>query len=338
MSLSHVIARRIVLLAVVLVGVSLLTFIISHAIPGDPARLLAGQRASAEVVEQIRRAHGLDQPLPVQYVRYMGGLLQGDLGVSIRTGRPVVQDLARFFPATLELVGTALFIAVIVGVPLGVWSASRQNSWVDHVSRTVSVAGVSTPLFWLGVVALTVLYGRLGWVPGSGRLSPFALPPPTVTGMYTIDSLIARDWATFVDAVHHLLLPAGCLAFVHIGIVARQVRSNVLEVLSQDYIRTAQAYGVPPRRVLYRHALRNALVPTFTVVGLALGDLLAGAVVTETIFAWPGMGSYVVDSISFLDFPAIMGFTLLVATGYTVINLVVDLVTLKLDPRIRAMG
>ncbi|MFS8629198.1 MAG: ABC transporter permease [Limnochordales bacterium] len=338
MSLGHVIARRIVLLVVVLFGVSLLTFIISHAIPGDPARLMAGQRASPEVVEQIRRNYGLDQPLPVQYIRYMSGLLHGDLGRSIRTGRPVVEDLARFFPATLELVGTALFIAVLVGVPLGVWSASRPNSWVDHLSRTVSVAGVSTPLFWLGVVALTVLYGRLGWVPGSGRLTPFAAPPPAVTGMYTIDALIARDWDTFVDALHHLLLPALCLAFVHVGLVARQVRASVLEVLSQDFIRTAHAYGVPPRRVLYRYALRNALVPTLTVVGLALGDLLAGAVVTETIFAWPGMGSYVVDSISFLDFPAIMGFTILVATGYTLINLVVDLLTLKLDPRIRAMG
>lgn len=338
MSLGHVIARRIVLLVVVLFGVSLLTFIISHAIPGDPARLMAGQRASAEVVEQIRRNYGLDQPLPVQYIRYMSGLLHGDLGRSIRTGRPVVEDLARFFPATLELVGTALFIAVLVGVPLGVWSASRPNSWVDHLSRTVSVAGVSTPLFWLGVVALTVLYGRLGWVPGSGRLTPFAAPPPAVTGMYTIDALIARDWDTFVDALHHLLLPALCLAFVHVGLVARQVRASVLEVLSQDFIRTAHAYGVPPRRVLYRYALRAALVPTLTVVGLALGDLLAGAVVTETIFAWPGMGSYVVDSISFLDFPAIMGFTILVATGYTLINLVVDLLTLKLDPRIRAMG
>lgn len=338
MSLGHVIARRIALLAVVLLGVSVLTFIISHAIPGDPARLLAGQRASAEVVEQIRRNYGLDQPLPVQYVRYMSGLMQGDLGRSIRTGRPVAEDLARFFPATLELVATALFLAVLIGIPLGVWSASRQNSWVDHLSRTVSVAGASVPLFWLGVVALTVLYGRLGWVPGSGRLSPFAPPPPTVTGMYTVDALIARDWSTFLDALHHLLLPAACLAFVHVGLVARQVRSNLLEVLGQDFIRTAHAYGLPPRRVLYRHALRNALVPTLTVVGLALGDLLAGAVVTETIFAWPGMGSYVVDSISFLDFPAIMGFTLLVATGYTVINLIVDLLTLKLDPRIRAMG
>lgn len=338
MSLGHVVGRRLALLALVLVGVSLLTFLISHAIPGDPARLLAGQRASDEVVVQIRRTHGLDQPLPVQYVRYVTGLMKGDLGRSIRTGRPVMDDLGRFFPATLELVGFAFTIALVAGIPLGVMSASRQNSWIDHIGRGFSVAGVSVPLFWLGIVALTILYGRLGVLPGSGRLSVFGLPPASVTGLYTVDALIAGDWSTFVDALRHLILPAGCLGFVHVGIVARQVRSGVLEVLSQDYIRTARAYGVPPRRVLYRHALRNSLIPTLTVIGLALGDLLAGAVVTEMIFAWPGMGSYVVDSIAFLDFPAIMGFTLLVATGYTLINLLVDLLTLKLDPRIRAMG
>src|SRR5690625_471944 len=231
MSLGHIIARRLALLVLVLVGVSVLTFLISHAIPGDPARLLAGQRASDEVVEQIRRTHGLDQPLPVQYVRYMSGLLKGDLGRSIRTGRPVLDDLGRFFPATLELIGTAMMMAVVIGILLGVVSASRQNSWVDHISRGVSVAGVSMPLFWLGVVALTVWYGRLGVLPGSGRLSPFGLPPSSVTGLYTVDAIIAGDWSTFVDVVRHLILPAGCLAFVHVGIVARQVRSSVLEVL-----------------------------------------------------------------------------------------------------------
>ncbi|HLT59029.1 MAG TPA: ABC transporter permease [Limnochordales bacterium] len=338
MGLGQVIARRLALMVLVLLGVTLLTFLIAHAIPGDPARLMAGQRASEEVVAQIRQAHGLDQPLPVQYARYMAGLLRGDLGRSIRTGRPVAEDLARFFPATLELVGAAMLLAVAAGIPLGVAAAARQNSWIDYLSRTASVAGVSMPLFWLGLVALVVLYGKLGWLPGSGRLSPFALPPPHVTGLYLIDAALARDWAAWRDALRHLLLPAACLAFVHVGLVARQVRASLLEVLQQDYIRTAQAYGVSPRRVLYRYALRNALVPTLTVVGLALGDLLAGAVVTETVFAWPGMGSYVVDSITSLDFPAIMGFTVVVAVGYSLINLLVDLLTLRLDPRIRAMG
>lgn len=336
--LGQVAVRRLALLGLVLVGVSLLTFLISHAIPGDPARLLAGQRASDEVVHQIRARYGLDQPLPVQYARYVVGLLQGDLGRSIRTGRPVAEDLARFFPATLELVVTALALAVVAGVPLGVISASRRNSWVDHLSRTVSVAGVSMPLFWLGVVALVLFYGRLGLLPGGGRLSPYALPPRTVTGFLVLDALLAGEWTVAVDALQHLVLPASCLAFVHLGLVARQVRASLLEVLEQEYIRTAWAYGVPPRRILYRHALRNAIIPTLTVVGLALGDLLAGAVVSETIFAWPGMGSYVVDSIAFLDFPAIMGFTLVVAAGYTVVNLAVDIMTLFLDPRIGAMG
>ena len=338
MGLGRLIARRLALMVLVLAGVTALTFLIAHAIPGDPARLLAGQRASDEVVAQIRRTHGLDQPLPVQYVRYMAGLLKGDLGRSIRTGRPVAEDLARFFPATLELVGAAMVLAVAIGIPLGVASAARHNSWIDHLTRSVSVAGVSMPLFWLGIMALVVLYGKLGWLPGSGRLSPFGLAPPPVTGMYLIDAALAGDWETWRDAARHLLLPASCLAFVHVGLVARQVRASLLDVLHQEYIRTAHAYGVPPRRVLYRYALRNALVPTLTVVGLALGDLVAGAVFTETVFAWPGMGTYVVDSITFLDFPAIMGFTVVVAVGYSVINLAVDLLTLRLDPRIRAMG
>ncbi|BAS27978.1 ABC transporter permease [Limnochorda pilosa] len=337
-SLGQVILRRLGLLVLVLAGVSVLTFLISQAIPGDPARLLAGQRASEQVLAQIRTTYGLDRPLAVQYVRYMGGLLRGDLGRSIRTGRPVAEDLARFFPATLELVATALLLAVAAGIPLGVISAARRNSWVDHLNRTVSVAGVSVPLFWLGVVVLVLFYGRLGILPGGGRLSPYGLPPPPITGILVLDAALARDGAALADALRHLVLPAGCLAFVHLGIVARQVRGSLLEVLDQDYIRTARAYGLPPRRVLYRHALRNAFIPTLTVVGLALGDLLAGAVVTESIFAWPGMGSYVVDSIAFLDFPAIMGFTLVVALGYTLINLAVDIVTILLDPRIRAMG
>ena len=246
--------------------------------------------------------------------------------------------MARFFPATLELVGTALFVAVIVGVPLGVWSASRQNSWVDHVSRGVSVAGVSMPLFWLGVVALTVLYGRLGWVPGSGRLSPFALPPPTVTGLYTVDALIAGDWATFVDAVRHLVLPAGCLAFVHVGLVARQVRSNVLEVLSQDYIRTAQAYGVPPRRVLYRHALRNSLVPDLDRRRPRARRSAGRRRRHRDDFRLAGHGQLRGGLHRVFGLPRHHGLHAAGGDGLHGHQLVVDLLTLKLDPRIRAMG
>ncbi|MEW6546662.1 MAG: ABC transporter permease [Bacillota bacterium] len=338
MGFGQLIARRMLLLLLVLFGVTVVTFSVSHLVPGDPARMLVGQRASQEVVEQMRHQLGLDRPIWEQYLRYMRNLMQGDLGISIRTQRPVVEDLVIFFPATLELALTAMFLAVAVGIPLGIVSATRKDTVADHVSRVLSVAGVSTPLFWLGLVALLVLYGRLGWLPGSGRLDPFIVPPPRLTGFLLLDSLLAGRPDAFWSTVRHLVLPALCLSYVHLAVVTRQVRASMLEVLSQDYIRTALANGIPGRSVIYRHALRNALIPTVTVVGLAVGDLLGGAILTETIFAWPGMGSYVVDSINFLDFPAIMGFTVFIAVGYVLINLVVDLTYMWLDPRIRAVG
>lgn len=338
MGFGQLIARRMLLLLLVLFGVTVITFSVSHLVPGDPARMLVGQRASQEVVEQMRHQLGLDRPVWEQYLRYMRDLLRGNLGISIRTQRPVSEDLVIFFPATLELALTAMFLAVVVGIPLGIVSATRKDALADHVSRLVSVAGVSTPLFWLGLVVLLVFYGRLGWLPGSGRLDPFIAAPPRVTGFLLLDSLLAGRPDAFWNALRHLVLPALCLSYVHLAVVTRQVRASMLEVLSQDYIRTALANGIPGRSVIYRHALKNALIPTVTVVGLAIGDLLGGAILTETIFAWPGMGSYVVDSINFLDFPAIMGFTVFIAVGYVLINLVVDLAYMWLDPRIRAVG
>ncbi|MEW5934067.1 MAG: ABC transporter permease [Bacillota bacterium] len=338
MGFGQLIARRMLLLLLVLFGVTVITFSVSHLVPGDPARMLVGQRASQEVVEQMRHQLGLDRPVWEQYLRYMRDLMRGNLGISIRTQRPVSEDLVIFFPATLELALTAMFLAVVVGIPLGIVSATRKDALADHVSRLVSVAGVSTPLFWLGLVVLLVFYGRLGWLPGSGRLDPFIAAPPRVTGFLLLDSLLAGRPDAFWNALRHLVLPALCLSYVHLAVVTRQVRASMLEVLSQDYIRTALANGIPGRSVIYRHALKNALIPTVTVVGLAIGDLLGGAILTETIFAWPGMGSYVVDSINFLDFPAIMGFTVFIAVGYVLINLVVDLAYMWLDPRIRAVG
>lgn len=338
MGFGQLIARRMLLLLLVLFGVTVITFSVSHLVPGDPARMLVGQRASQEVVEQMRHQLGLDRPVWEQYLRYMRDLMRGNLGISIRTQRPVSEDLVIFFPATLELALTAMFLAVVVGIPLGIVSATRKDALADHVSRLVSVAGVSTPLFWLGLVVLLVFYGRLGWLPGSGRLDPFIAALPRVTGFLLLDSLLAGRPDAFWNALRHLVLPALCLSYVHLAVVTRQVRASMLEVLSQDYIRTALANGIPGRSVIYRHALKNALIPTVTVVGLAIGDLLGGAILTETIFAWPGMGSYVVDSINFLDFPAIMGFTVFIAVGYVLINLVVDLAYMWLDPRIRAVG
>lgn len=338
MGFAQLITRRMLLLLLVLFGVTVITFSVSHLVPGDPARMLVGQRASQEVVERMRHQLGLDRPVWEQYLRYMKDLMRGDLGTSIRTQRPVSEDLVIFFPATLELALTAMFLAVVVGIPLGIVSATRKDSLADHASRVVSVAGVSTPLFWLGLVVLLVFYGRLGWLPGSGRLDAFIAAPPRVTGFLLLDSLLAGRADAFGNALRHLILPALCLSYVHLAVVTRQVRASMLEVLSQDYIRTALANGIPGRSVVYRHALKNALIPTVTVVGLAIGDLLGGAILTETIFAWPGMGSYVVDSINFLDFPAIMGFTVFIAVGYVLINLVVDLAYMWLDPRIRAVG
>jgi len=338
LSIGNLVIRRLSLLVLVLFGVTLITFAVSHLVPGDPARMLVGQRASEETLAKIRESLGLDLPLHIQYGRYMSGLLRLDLGTSIRTQRPVAEDLLTFFPATLELALCSIVLAVAVGIPLGVWSAVRKDTAVDHISRTYSVLGVSTPLFWLGLMALLVFYGKLGWLPGSGRINPFLAAVPRVTGFLLIDSLLSGNFAAFGDALYHLILPAFCLSFVHIGQFSRQVRSSMIEVLGQDYIRTARANGIRRRSLIYRHALRNALIPTVTVVGLSIGDLLGGAIMTETIFAWPGMGSYVVDSIGFLDFPAIMGFTVFVATGYVLINLLVDIAYLLLDPQIRGVG
>jgi peptide/nickel transport system permease protein len=326
--------RRLLSLVWVVLGVSLITFAISHLVPGDPARLVAGDRATPEIVAAVRADLGLDRPLPQQYLHYMGQLLQGDLGTSIRTRRPVVQDIAAFFPATLELALVALFLATLFGVPLGVLSAVHRNRLVDHVARTLAVTGVSTPAFWLGLGLIVLFYGHLGWFPGGGRLDQGIAPPPHVTGLYLVDAALAGDWALIPGIVDHLLLPAATLGFVHLGVVARQIRSSMLEQLGEDYVRTARAYGLSAWSVILRHALPNALIPSVTMLGLALGDLLYGAVLTETVFSWPGMGAYVVDSIQALDFPAVMGFAVVVSFAYVLLNLLVDLLYRRLDPRI----
>jgi len=317
----------------VVAGVCVITFIISHLIPGDPARLLAGERASNEIVQHIRQQLGLDLPLWQQFAHYVGALLHGDLGTSIRTGRPVLEDLKDFFPATLELACCALLVALIVGVPLGVLSAVYRNRWLDHLARLLALTGISTPAFWLGLGVIVLFYGKLNLLPGSGRLDDWFVPPPRVTGFYLIDSLLSGDLDVFFNAFKHLILPTTTLAFVHLGIVARQIRSAMLEQLSEDYIRTALASGLTKFTIIVRYALPNALIPSVTILGLALGDLLYGAVLTETVFSWPGMGAYVVSSIQALDFPAVMGFAIVVSFAYVLVNLFVDLLYLCIDPR-----
>lgn len=338
MSIIGVLRRRLLFIALVVIGVTLITFAISHMIPGDPARLLAGDRASDELVAQMREKLGLDQPLYVQYARYMVGLLHGDLGTLIRTGRPVAEDILAYFPATLELVVTALTMSILLGVPLGIASAVWRNGLIDQIARTFAAVGISTPAFWLGLLLLVLFYGQLGWFPGGGRLGSGMEPPSSLSGMYVLDGLLHGDWAVVKSALWHLVLPAACLGFVHVGVIARQIRSAMLDQLSEDYIRTARAAGLTKARVILGHALPNAAIPSVTVLGLAFGDLLYGAVLTETIFAWPGMGAYVVNSIQALDFPAVMGFTVVVSMAYVLVNLAVDLTYMLLDPRIKEVG
>ncbi len=327
--------RRLLAAIPVLLGVSVLAFLISHAIPGDPARLIVGPKASKEAVEAIRKEHGLDRPLPVQYLHFLGGLLTGDLGRSIRNHRPVTEDLADYFPATLELTLASLLLCLSVGIPLGILAAVQRNRFADHAARVVSVVGVSTPVFWLGLMLLLLFYRHLSWLPGSGRLDVTSAPPPGVTGLYVVDALVAGDWPLLREALSHLILPAFCLSYVYLAIITRIVRSSMIAVLGQDYITTARANGLSAARVVFKHAFKNSLIPTVTIVGLSLGELLGGAILTETIFAWPGMGKYVVDSVNSLDFPAIMGFTLVASTAYVAINLGVDVLYAFLNPRIR---
>lgn len=327
--------KRLLYSVPVLIGVTLLVFIISHAIPGDPARMMAGQKASREAVENLRHSLGLDRPLPEQYLRYVAGLVKGDLGRSIRNQRPVLEDLRDFFPATFELTLTSMIFCIGAGLPLGIISAIRRNRPIDHTTRVFSVIGVSMPVFWLGLMLLLLFYRDLGWLPGSGRLDVGMSSPVYATGMYLIDTLVEGNRGKFANAFSHILLPAFCLSYVYLAITTRIVRSSMISVMGLDFITTARANGIREAVVVLKHALKNALIPAVTITGLSIGELLGGAILTETIFDWPGMGKYVVDSVNFLDFPAIMGFTLVVSLVYVVINLLVDLLYALLDPQIR---
>lgn len=335
MSRIKFLAKWLSQLLIVLLGVTLVTFLVSHVVPGDPARMLIGQRADAQTLESMRHALGLDKPVWFQYLDYLWGLVHGDMGISIRTQRPVLNELLTYFPATIELTLFAMGFAVIIGVVLGLLSAAYRDTLIDHATRVFAILGVSTPLFWLGLVVLLLFYKYLGWLPGSGRIDSFINPPTHITGLYVLDSVLSGDWVALKSSMLHLVLPSICLGYIQLATIARQVRASMIEVLELDYIKTAVSNGIPRKRIIYRHALRNALIPTVTVIGLTFGELLGGAIITETIFAWPGMGKYVVDSISFLDFPAIMGFTILVALIYVLINMLVDLLYPILDPQIK---
>ncbi|MEW6398947.1 MAG: ABC transporter permease [Bacillota bacterium] len=335
MGLQTVIVRRLALLVLVLFGITLITFVLSNVVPVDPIVAKLGEKARPELVEKMRKEWGFDKPLPVQYVRYVAGLLRGDLGVSIRTRRPVAQDLRDYFPATMELATVAIIISVCLGIPVGVIAAVRKDRLIDHLTRVFALGGASMPIFWMALLLLLLLYYRLGWLPGTGRLDILLAEPPRVTGLLFVDSLLARDWAALASAARHILLPAFCLGYFSTAVIARMTRSSMLEVVRQDYIRTARSKGLAERVVIYKHALKNALIPTTTVIGLAYGSLLSGAVLTETIFGWPGMGRYATNSVLNVDIPAVLGVTLLSALVYALANLAVDVVYVFLDPRIR---
>jgi peptide/nickel transport system permease protein len=329
------VARRCLFTLGVLIAVSLITFILSHIIPVDPARLMAGPHADAETVANVRVLYGLDKPLPQQYVNYVGSLLRFDFGISTRTKRNVATDLHEFLPATLELIIAAMLVTLALGTPLGIAGAVFKSRAPDYASRFVTLLGVSIPVFWLALLSQLVFYFRLGWLPAGGRLDVLSTPPATVTGFYLIDSLLAGDWKDFVGSLQHLILPTLVLAFSSFAVVSRMLRASMIEVLTEPYIVVARSRGLPELTVIGKHGLKNASLPTITVIGLQAGFLVSGAVLVEVLFSWPGVGRYAVDSIVSGDYNAIMAVTLVIALLYVVINFAVDVLYAWLDPRIR---
>jgi peptide/nickel transport system permease protein len=326
--------RRILMLIPVLIGMSLITFSIVHAIPGDPAKTIAGDKATPEQLQEIRKSLGLDQPFYIQYFNYVKGLLQGDLGTSLITNTPISEEIVPFLAATAELTLAAMLIAVFFGVNLGILSAWKQNSWLDYGSMLIALIGVSIPVFWLGLMEQWLFAQVLDWLPSNGRVDP-RLGFEPLTHFYILDSLLYGDFEWLGDVLKHLILPAVALGTIPMAIIARMTRSSMLEVMRSDYIRTARAKGLSEFWVIYKHTLKNAFIPILTVMGLQMGLLLGGAVLTETIFSWPGVGRYIYDAITQRNYPVIQSGILVLATIFVVINLIVDLLYAWIDPRIQ---
>jgi peptide/nickel transport system permease protein len=337
MGLWQYILRRIALAVLVLFIVSIATFVLAHAVPGDPVNAVIGERQAdkPEIRARIEKRYGLDKPLPVQYAYYLRNLLRGDLGETITTRQPVASELGKFVPATIELTIGSMIFALGLGIPLGIIAAVRQDRLADNISRFVALLGTSVPVFWLGLILSYVFFYRLRLLPGSGQLDVGMAKPPHVTGLISVDALVAGQWDVFWSLLRHIVMPSVVLGSYAMGIVARMLRSSLVAAMSDDYVRTARAKGVSERRVVTTHALRNALIPTVTVIGLTFASLLAGAVLTETIFSWPGVGQFSVRMALKLDYPGLLGVTLVVAVAYVMVNLVVDVLYGVLDPRIR---
>ncbi len=326
--------RRGLTIVPVLLGVSVLVFSFIHLIPGDPALTMLGERATPEKVAEVRARLGLDRPIWQQYVLYIGNAVRGDLGVSIVRGDPVASDLLRRFPATVELAMAAIVVAIALGIPIGVASAVWRNSPLDSLARLGALTGVSMPIFWLGLVLAWFFGVELRILPTGFRLASGTSFVPW-TNFVILDAALQGDWATLADAIRHLILPALALATIPLAVIARMTRASMLEVLSREYIRTAEAKGLSRRAVILRHALRNALLPVLTVVGLQVGRLLAGAILTETIFSWPGIGLWVYESIESRDYAIVQGVSLFIAVIVVGVNLVTDVLYAAVDPRIK---
>ena len=334
--MGRYILRRLIQLVPVLLGISLLVFAFLHLIPSDPAVTLLGDRATPEAVEQLRERMGLNQPLPLQYLSFLGSLLSFDLGTSIFTGVPILDEIKLRWPATFELSVVAMLIALLLGIPAGVIAAVKKNSLVDNLTMSGSLLGVSMPVYWLGLLLVYLFAVNLQWLPPSGRIgidAGYSFQP--ITGFFIFDALIQGDFAALGNILSHLVLPAVTLSTIPLAIIARITRSAMLEVLSQDYIRTARSKGLKELMVIGKHALKNAMLPVVTIVGLEFGTLLGGAILTETIFSWPGIGSWIYGGILQRDYPVVQGGVVFVAFMFVLVNLLVDLSYAFLDPRIQ---
>lgn len=329
------IAKRILMLIPVLLGVSIIVFFLLRVCAPDPAPVVLGQHATEQSMNEWREAQGLNDNVVVQYVDFLKGAVTGDFGESYYTNQPVLQEISSRFPATIEIAIFAIIIASILGIIIGVIAAVKKNSIIDNTSMALSLVGVSIPIFWLGILFIILFVKILGWLPASGRIDPMLRPDNDITGLYLIDTLIHGDFEAFKDALWHLVLPGCTLALYTLAIICRMTRSSMLDSLNQDYIRTARSKGLKESTVVVKHALRNALMPIVTVIGLQFGSLLGGAVLTETVFAWPGIGSYTVECITKSDFPVIQAVVLIIATIFVLMNLLVDIIYAFLDPRIK---
>lgn len=326
--------KRLALLVPVLIGVSIIVFIVMHVLTSDPTSIILGQHASADQIAALRKQLGLDNPLYIQYLDFLKGLLHRDFGNSLITQTSVWSELTTRLPATVELAFTSIIIASIVGVTIGVISAIKQNSIIDYISMVGALLGVSMPIFWLGLILIVVFSLQLHILPVSSRIQ-VGMEPAHITGFYILDSIFTGNMAALGDSIKHLMLPSIALASYSTAIIARMTRSTMLEVIGQDYIRTARAKGLAEKTIIIGHALKNAFIPIITVIGLQLGSLLGGAVLTETVFAWPGIGSYTIDAILKSDYPVVQGAVMLMAIIFVTVNLIVDLIYGLIDPRIK---